>query len=298
MPKEQSWFRFYVEALDDPKVQDLEGDVFKAWVNLLCVARKYGGVLSALKDIAFHLRSTKKQAEAWIAALQEAELIDQVEAGLEPHNWRGRQYESDNSGADRTRKWRERRKVTGDTDSDNSVTSQECHGDSDGDSDGDKVVTPSEYRIQNTENTAAAARMRANPTPTPTPTPIKASADPPNGTDFDLTDLAHKTVAEIMAVAPAQWRGNPAQAREECARRLTDAVNPEKAAAGFVANYRAALPAWEEAQRRNRNFFVPAVAKWFRDGDCFLAPAKRPAADSEYPDAATIRSQRAAVGAR
>jgi len=31
------WFRMYAEVLDDPKVQRLSGDEFKAWVNILCL---------------------------------------------------------------------------------------------------------------------------------------------------------------------------------------------------------------------------------------------------------------------
>jgi hypothetical protein len=44
------WFRFYDDALNDPKVQKLSGDLFKAWVNILCLASKHGGELPAVND--------------------------------------------------------------------------------------------------------------------------------------------------------------------------------------------------------------------------------------------------------
>ena len=32
-----NWFRFYHGALHDPKVQSLRPELFKFWVNLLCL---------------------------------------------------------------------------------------------------------------------------------------------------------------------------------------------------------------------------------------------------------------------
>ena len=39
------WFRFYNEALDDPKVQKLPPALFKSWVNLLCLTARHDGTL-------------------------------------------------------------------------------------------------------------------------------------------------------------------------------------------------------------------------------------------------------------
>lgn len=92
------WFRFYYEVVEDPKVQKLPGDLFKVWVNLLCIAGKHGGLLPSAADIAFALRSTEKKIARHLSALVEAELIDEKDGALQPHNWNGRQFASDDSG--------------------------------------------------------------------------------------------------------------------------------------------------------------------------------------------------------
>jgi hypothetical protein len=94
------WFRYYHDALDDPKVQGLSGDLFKAWINLLSIASgaKPRGALPSLSEIAFRLRlSDETTADIW-ATLTQAGLFDQNEAGQwMPHNWGGRQKRSDSS---------------------------------------------------------------------------------------------------------------------------------------------------------------------------------------------------------
>lgn len=94
------WFRFYDEALDDPKVQRLPGDLFKLWVNLLCLASKNDerGVLpGSVEDIAWRLRVDIDWLRASIHTLQGQGLLDWVddEKQYQPHNWQGRQYPSD-----------------------------------------------------------------------------------------------------------------------------------------------------------------------------------------------------------
>ena len=101
------WFRYYDDALDDPKVQRLAPHLFRAWVNMLCLASKGGGKLPAVSDIGFKLRLSEIDAQGAVDELILAGLIDIAPNGsLSPHNWNSRQYSSDNS-ADRTRKWRE-----------------------------------------------------------------------------------------------------------------------------------------------------------------------------------------------
>ena len=92
------WFRFYDEALDDPKVQRLPPTLFKSWVNVLCVASKSGGTIPRdADDLAFKLRIVADEAAMLIKALTNAELVDDDGETLRPHNWNGRQYESDSS---------------------------------------------------------------------------------------------------------------------------------------------------------------------------------------------------------
>lgn len=103
------WFRFYHEALNDPKVQRLPPHLFKSWVNLLCLASMHGGKLPSIDDIAFQLRVSAKDAEQQVSELILAGLIDIGATGAtEPHNWKKRQFVSDNS-TERVRKHRKQK---------------------------------------------------------------------------------------------------------------------------------------------------------------------------------------------
>lgn len=108
------WWRAHASSLDDPKVQRLPGDLFKAWFNLLCVACVNDGILPPLGDIAFALRVSESEADKIIKALIAAKLIDETEAGLSPHNWNGRQYKSDVS-TERVQQFRERQRNVSET---------------------------------------------------------------------------------------------------------------------------------------------------------------------------------------
>ena len=55
------WFRLYEEALEDPTVQRLPPPVFKGWINLLCIASKYDGMLPDFKILAFMLRQREDE---------------------------------------------------------------------------------------------------------------------------------------------------------------------------------------------------------------------------------------------
>ena len=100
------WFRFYDEALNDPKVQRLDPFLFKAWVNLLCLASQHGGRLPGIEDIAFALRLSQGEAETVLSFMISAGLVDQSDDELAPHNWNARQFKSDVS-TKRVRKHRE-----------------------------------------------------------------------------------------------------------------------------------------------------------------------------------------------
>lgn len=91
------WFRFYDAALDDPKVQRLSGDLFKSWINLLCLASRNGGRLPDLPDVSFAMRISEAEVQSVIGKLSVAGLMDATEDGWEPHNWAARQYKSDSS---------------------------------------------------------------------------------------------------------------------------------------------------------------------------------------------------------
>lgn len=102
------WFRLYDRLLDDPKAQRLPPDVFKGWINLLCLAARSEGKLPGLSDIAFALRITDREADSLVTTLLDAGLLDDEPDGARPHNWDGLQFvtDADKSNAERQRRWR------------------------------------------------------------------------------------------------------------------------------------------------------------------------------------------------
>ncbi len=106
------WFRFYDDAVNDPKVQLLNGNLFKLWVNILCIASKCGGVLPTETDIAFMLRMPENKVRQSLEELIASGLLDKVKSGLAPHNWNQRQFVSDNS-AERVKRHRAKRAASG-----------------------------------------------------------------------------------------------------------------------------------------------------------------------------------------
>lgn len=125
------WFRFYHEALNDPKVQKLDGEAFKGWVNILCLAAQNDGKLPPIADVAFALRVTENAAGTLIERLSNGGLIDRLNGGRNgvtyaPHGWSERQYKSDTS-SERVKRYRQRSKTVTetapdtDTETDNSL---------------------------------------------------------------------------------------------------------------------------------------------------------------------------------
>ncbi len=104
------WFRFYHDAIHDPKVQSLRGDAYKFWVNLLCIAsaQPERGSLPPLSNIAFTLHLKPDRVEKLINDFVETGLVDEGEDGRRRiHNWAERQRASDDV-AERVRRSRER----------------------------------------------------------------------------------------------------------------------------------------------------------------------------------------------
>ena len=106
------WFRLYNEVLNDPKVQALDAETFRQWINLLCIASMRDGILPGVADIAFHLRIEKNAVVTLLERLLNAALIDKLNGGTNgyhyaPHNWDKRQYKSDTS-TERVKRFRQR----------------------------------------------------------------------------------------------------------------------------------------------------------------------------------------------
>lgn len=110
------WFRFYTEALNDPKVQRLPGEMFKGWINILSLTADNNGEIPAIEDVAFALRLTVPGALEIMDHLDNCGLLDLDEdtGNFKPHNWNGRQYKHDVS-TERVKQFRKRRETVSET---------------------------------------------------------------------------------------------------------------------------------------------------------------------------------------
>lgn len=130
------WFRFYSGVVSDPKAQMLSPELFKHWVNLLCIASQNDGELPDIDVTAFMLgRITESKAAEILARLHKAGLLDKTDESFRPHNWDARQYKHDSNdptNADRQKRFRNKKSNTGSNANSNG---------SNGESNGDKAVT-------------------------------------------------------------------------------------------------------------------------------------------------------------
>lgn len=97
--------------MSDSKVQTLDAEMFRAWVNLLCMAsaNKPRGYLPPMKQVAYILHVREDEARRVVAELMEAGLVDSIEGQLRPHNWDVRQGRVDLS-TERSRRYRQKTK--------------------------------------------------------------------------------------------------------------------------------------------------------------------------------------------
>jgi hypothetical protein len=103
------WFRVYDDLVDDPKIQRLDPTLFKALINVWCLASAHRGVLPSIEVIAFKLRTKPQRVQRVLNELRAAGLFDDDERGVRPHNWDQRQFISDGSTS-RVKRFRERRR--------------------------------------------------------------------------------------------------------------------------------------------------------------------------------------------
>lgn len=105
------WFRFYADAMRNPKVAKLSDRDFRLWVQVLSVASENDGRIPAADDLKHMLRTRLDHLLTGLDRLISAGLIDRLGAGYEPHNWGKFQYKSDTS-TDRVRRHRSERNVS------------------------------------------------------------------------------------------------------------------------------------------------------------------------------------------
>ena len=105
------WFRFYAEAIRNPKVARLSDWEYRVWTELLGVASENDGVIPCADDLKHVLKRRLDHVYKALNALIKAGLIDALGDGYEPHNWSKFQYKSDVS-TDRVHKHRAKRNVS------------------------------------------------------------------------------------------------------------------------------------------------------------------------------------------
>lgn len=105
------WFRFYADAMRNPKVLRLSDKDFRLWVNLLALAAENDGRIPADDDLKLVLGMRLDHLKGGLDRLISGGLIDLLDDGYEPHHWSKFQYKSDTS-TDRVQKHRAKRNVS------------------------------------------------------------------------------------------------------------------------------------------------------------------------------------------
>jgi hypothetical protein len=108
------WFRFYDDAINDPKILKLSDKTYRIWVGILCLASKNDGVLPPFEDVALLLRMKPEKLQPELEKLITAGLLDHDDDGISPHNWRKRQFKSDVS-TERVKRFRNAGKTVSET---------------------------------------------------------------------------------------------------------------------------------------------------------------------------------------
>jgi hypothetical protein len=164
------WLRLYTEIINNPKVQGLPSDLFKTWINILCVAKIAGGILPTTPDLAFRLRCSEKTIKRAMDDLTSRRLIDEIEPGkFRPHDWGEHQYESDSS-TERVRKYRAKHKGNVPGNSDGSA-SEANDGNVSETGEGNVSVTPQSRaeQIQSRNRTEEEQRRNVSAVPQVSP---------------------------------------------------------------------------------------------------------------------------------
>jgi hypothetical protein len=100
----------HTDSLHHQVVASLPAPIFKAWVQLLCLAKLGEGSIPKVSEIAFHLRCGLNSAQRWTDELvNDYGLLERFDNGtFRPKNWDKHQYKSDNV-TERVRAFRKRK---------------------------------------------------------------------------------------------------------------------------------------------------------------------------------------------
>jgi hypothetical protein len=106
----KTWFKFHSSARESCKVQSLPPEIFKTWVNLLCLAAEigYGGEPAVLPrrldTLAYKLRLEESVLKKHLTRLVDDGLLQQTGDGLTPHDWQ--EWQQPDTSAERMRRYR------------------------------------------------------------------------------------------------------------------------------------------------------------------------------------------------
>lgn len=104
-----SWFRIHTHLLHNAKAQALPAPLFKAWINLLCLAKEGDGVIPGILQIAFHLRMKVLQAKRIMEQLEQAGFIAaQTDGTFIPNDWDEHQYTEEYLDSEQTQEKKRR----------------------------------------------------------------------------------------------------------------------------------------------------------------------------------------------
>ena len=98
------WFRFYSDAMSNPKVATLTDADFRLWVKMLSVAAENDGDIPHVEALAAVIKMRLDYLSRGVERLLKARLIDlkgpfngPLNTPLRPHSWDKFQYKSDTS---------------------------------------------------------------------------------------------------------------------------------------------------------------------------------------------------------
>ena len=99
MPK--PWLKSWSSSLDNPKIQLLTGDQFKAWHNLLWIALRHDreGELPPMQLVAFQLRIGLREAEDIVQEQVRLGLVENGGSRYLVHDWKHWQGETMDGGS-------------------------------------------------------------------------------------------------------------------------------------------------------------------------------------------------------
>jgi len=106
----ERWLRLYAGVVHDPKMQRLPAETFRCLINIWCIASEHQGDIPAIDALAFILRKPVTRVKAMVDELRQAGLLEDDGNNIRPHNWDGRQFQSDVSTS-RVKQHRNRRKA-------------------------------------------------------------------------------------------------------------------------------------------------------------------------------------------